>query len=452
MHHAPATTLIAAALVTTAHAGSSFKLFIIDFEGFDELTPITTQYADDLGATFSTPGEPENPPIIAVEGSPIVGWSGDGPASSGSNSLTDPLVDGSNGVPNSIAIDFDPPVTSVSLFVIDIDGNDTFAVRAFDGETEVDSMTVSSGEPGAGNNQSTEFNVAGANITSVLIEPVDADDSTGWGMDFVTFTRPCEGVECGPRVQVAQESAPGVGDFDDNILGEVLPYAFSGTPGEFYGYGVPDGSSFNGPVIEPVTNRSHLVLSAAGGGVALTMVHDAASDGSGGDAEMMVELFGDPDGAEIAIFDDPNKNASAYTGEPGESVFTAHHNWSSCCTDGWLIAGFGCAWTAYVQFTDVNGNPNDATIANLDEWVAYSADGVNLTLAIEPDRRVRLMQLPTECTGDLDADLLVGSTDLNLVLAQFGCTQDCCADIDGDGDVDSSDLNLVLAAFGGSCQ
>jgi hypothetical protein len=50
---------------------------------------------------------------------------------------------------------------------------------------------------------------------------------------------------------------------------------------------------------------------------------------------------------------------------------------------------------------------------------------------------------------DLNGDGEVDSSDLNIVLADFGCSvpRDCAGDTDGDGDTDSSDLNVVLAAF-----
>ncbi len=55
------------------------------------------------------------------------------------------------------------------------------------------------------------------------------------------------------------------------------------------------------------------------------------------------------------------------------------------------------------------------------------------------------------CDGDIDNDLSVDSTDLNLLLADFGATGPGLAgDIDGDEDVDSADLNALLGEFG-SC-
>ena len=60
-------------------------------------------------------------------------------------------------------------------------------------------------------------------------------------------------------------------------------------------------------------------------------------------------------------------------------------------------------------------------------------------------------QVPSPCPGDVDGDNDVDSTDLNLVLTDFGCTSACPGDADGDGDADSTDLNIVLTAFGTAC-
>jgi len=57
------------------------------------------------------------------------------------------------------------------------------------------------------------------------------------------------------------------------------------------------------------------------------------------------------------------------------------------------------------------------------------------------------------CPGDIDGDMDVDSTDLNVVLTDFGCTPPapCPGDADQDQDTDSTDLNIVLSTFGASC-
>lgn len=59
---------------------------------------------------------------------------------------------------------------------------------------------------------------------------------------------------------------------------------------------------------------------------------------------------------------------------------------------------------------------------------------------------------PPDCPADLDGDLVVGLSDLGIILADYGCASSCVADIDGDDDTDLSDLGVVLAEFGSSCE
>lgn len=61
---------------------------------------------------------------------------------------------------------------------------------------------------------------------------------------------------------------------------------------------------------------------------------------------------------------------------------------------------------------------------------------------------------PSACPADLDESGAVGSPDLNLVLASFGCAgaPACGGDVDRDGDTDSADLNALLAVFGQGCE
>jgi len=63
-----------------------------------------------------------------------------------------------------------------------------------------------------------------------------------------------------------------------------------------------------------------------------------------------------------------------------------------------------------------------------------------------------LLAPPPSLPADLDGDCDVDSTDLNLLLSDFGCAgAGCTGDIDGDGDADSTDLNVLLASFGQTC-
>ncbi len=433
------------AIAPPASGDDLFELFLVDFEGLEEGTPIGDQYAD-LGVIFSIPGS-RALPILAVEGSPAVAFTGagsDNPMSSGSGGLTDPI----GSPPIDVQMDFDPPVTSVRLFIIDIDVADTFTVRAFDAaDNEVDAMTVSAGDPGAGNGVSTEFIVAGEAITRVVIDmpPVGG---IGWATDFITFTRPCDGI-CGKQIRVSQESSPGAGDFADNVLGVLGAYPSLGTTAaEFYGYNIPEGDSWNGPLLTPIADRSHIVFAETAEGLTMFVVHDRAipNDPDGGDAELMYEFINDDDGGEITVKDDPG---DGYSGGSGDLVFTSDHVWSPCCTDGLALSGLDCEGILEVTFTDTGSGP---TIDGLTSWVAYSSNGAQIPLALEEDRSVRFEVVPPpSCLADLNCTGNVNAADLAILLSAWGPNPGSVADIDGDRVVGASDLAILLSQWG-ACQ
>ncbi|MHC4947366.1 MAG: hypothetical protein ACYTG1_03780 [Planctomycetota bacterium] len=429
------------------------ELFLVDFEGFAEETEIDDEYAV-LGIAFSIDGNPAVLPIIAIEGSPTIGFVGagdDAPMSDGIAGLTDPLVGGDFMVGGQdIVMTFDPPVTSVRFFVVDIDSGETYTARAYDGSTEVNSDAHAAGQPGTGNAVSTEFFLSAASITSVVLEiPI----LSGFAIDFLSFTRPCSGAACGPLVEISQESAPGVGDFDTNILGTLLTHPTTASAAGFYAYDVPEGDSWNGQALTPVVDRSHLLLADTSDGLSLFITHDCAipDDPDGGQAEMRFELSGDPDGMFRSVEDDPPpiEIGAAYTGDPGDSVFTAGWEWAPCCTDGQALSGLDGDWSMLVVFTEVDGNSSTLPIARLTEWVAYSSDGIQIPLALEVDRRVRLRSLGVACPEDCaqPPDGQVDVTDLLAVLAQWGQAGTPC-DTDGGGAVDVGDLLAVLGEWG----
>lgn len=56
-----------------------------------------------------------------------------------------------------------------------------------------------------------------------------------------------------------------------------------------------------------------------------------------------------------------------------------------------------------------------------------------------------------DCVGDFNGDFAVGTADLLIFLADFGCSGVCIADLDGDLLTGSSDLLIFLAVFGTDC-
>jgi hypothetical protein len=55
------------------------------------------------------------------------------------------------------------------------------------------------------------------------------------------------------------------------------------------------------------------------------------------------------------------------------------------------------------------------------------------------------------CPGDVNGDLTVDMTDLNLLIGSFGCINDCAADLDNDLVVGSADLQIVIGNMSNTC-
>ena len=275
------------------------------------------------------------------------------------------------------------------------------------------------------------------------------DIALGTSADVDGDGAPDECPSCtGPSIRVSQESAPGVGDFDDNVLGCIFPYETSVTPADFYGYSALT-DSHDGAFFCPVADRSQILVARTSIGTALVTVHDRAfpADPDGGSAEMRFELFGDPDGAFRAVGDDPPGSGDQYAGQPGQPLFTSVHSWTPGTTDGMVLGGIDGLWTMFVRFTEIDGNSGTPPIAGLSEWTVVSACGADIPLALQVDRRVRLDPAPT-CDADLDGDGTVGITDFLALLAAWGTDPGGPPDLDGDGTVGITDFLMLLGTWG----
>ena len=58
---------------------------------------------------------------------------------------------------------------------------------------------------------------------------------------------------------------------------------------------------------------------------------------------------------------------------------------------------------------------------------------------------------PVPCAEDLDGDGVVATSDVMLMLSEFGCEGGCALDVDGDGSVGISDVLALLSRFGDVC-
>jgi hypothetical protein len=242
--------------------------------------------------------------------------------------------------------------------------------------------------------------------------------------------------------EISQESAPGAGDFADHVLGSIQPYVSAEAAAEYYGWS--SGTNwFSGPDPPLTDNRSHLFMVAGSDGLALYVVHDDHAGGAGGRAETEVN-----NGCETANFmvrDDSNDANDIFNELDGGSLFQARNVWLGSRTDGYAIGVLNCAWSAVIRFTDLfSGAP---TFDGLDSWVAYSAGGGQIALALEEDRRVRITAI-IGCPADLDGDGIVNVVDFLILLAEWGPCDCCDADLDQDGTVGIIDFLSMLAQWG----
>jgi hypothetical protein len=56
-----------------------------------------------------------------------------------------------------------------------------------------------------------------------------------------------------------------------------------------------------------------------------------------------------------------------------------------------------------------------------------------------------------ECLGDFDNDGVITTSDLLILLANFGCVNNCNGDLNGDALVNTADMLIFLTVFGSAC-
>ncbi|MBT5368781.1 MAG: hypothetical protein HOL05_12130, partial [Nitrospinaceae bacterium] len=193
------------------------------------------------------------------------------------------------------------------------------------------------------------------------------------------------------RIRVAQESAPGRGDFDANILGYIDPYPErEKAAAEFYSYEALSHYSFNGPHPRLRDDTSHLFLVTTREGLSLFIVHDKPNNPDGGGATMRIRVKGDPNGARILIFDDPNSEWDTFDAKPGGKEFLTWHRWFPCCTDGLVLGTLEGRWRVFLEFPAGDAAVGDEPFDGLQRWRAFSASGNIVELKLKKGRRVRL--------------------------------------------------------------
>ncbi|MFC1491376.1 hypothetical protein ACFLQ0_02165 [Nitrospinota bacterium] len=193
------------------------------------------------------------------------------------------------------------------------------------------------------------------------------------------------------RIRVAQESRPGAGDFDKNILGFIDAYfEKEKAASEVYSYEEVARYSFNGPHPSLRADTSHLFFVTTKEGLCLFIVHDKPNDEDGGVAVMRFRVKGDPDGARILVFDDPYSDWDSFNATSGGKEFFTWHRWFPCCTDGFVLGALEGSWKAYLEFPAKDALAADNTFLGMKFWRAFSADGSHIALKLVKGRRVRL--------------------------------------------------------------
>jgi hypothetical protein len=88
-----------------------------------------------------------------------------------------------------------------------------------------------------------------------------------------------------------------------------------------------------------------------------------------------------------------------------------------------------------------------------DGLIDTESNAADFDIVTAPTPRNSLSAPPSGCGGtacveDLDGDGSIGSSDVGLMLLDFGPCAGCTADLDGDGAVTGSDIALLLLSFG----
>ncbi len=180
-------------------------------------------------------------------------------------------------------------------------------------------------------------------------------------------------------IRVSQESAPGAGDFDSNVLGYITAFdAPSQTPFQIYGY---DGFSYTGTIVPSVDNTQQTFFVNTAQGLSLFHVIDGIYGGFSGEAYLLFQVFNDT--VDIQIFDDIGE----LTLGGGGTTVTGNFVFNNCCTDGVVFGALdGNQWVVHIENTA-------PTVALREGWRIV---GANQTFSVsdDPNRRVRFDAVP----------------------------------------------------------
>jgi hypothetical protein len=171
------------------------------------------------------------------------------------------------------------------------------------------------------------------------------------------------------RIRVAQESRPGAGDFDQNILGYIDPYfEKEKAASEFYSYEEISFYSFNGAHPRLRADTSHLFFVSTKEGLTLFIVHDKPNDPDGGGAVMRLRVEGDPDGVRVLVFDDPYSEWDFFKVSSDRREIRTWYRWFPCCTDGLALGALDGGWKVFLEFPAADSLTGNVTFMGLKHW------------------------------------------------------------------------------------
>lgn len=195
------------------------------------------------------------------------------------------------------------------------------------------------------------------------------------------------------EIQVFQESAPGLGDFEAHPLGRFEASVADKEAADLYRY---RGSKSQGD-FELTRDRSHLFFVETKEGLVLFIIHDDGRGGNrGGRAGLVVEFTRtrslDFRGItpQILVEDEPERGGDKYLIEDGQ--ISMQHRWISGYTDGIVIGPFvGSGFIMDVKFSTVEAR--SPAIAGLESWAVttLSSNRAPIMLTLVEGLRARIV-------------------------------------------------------------
>jgi hypothetical protein len=174
-------------------------------------------------------------------------------------------------------------------------------------------------------------------------------------------------------IRVSQESSPGAGDFDSNVLGIVDSIDLSAqTPGQIYNY---SSNSYMGTVVTPVNNQQQTFFVNTSTGLSLFHILDAIGGGGAGTGALLFTVFGDT--VALQVQDDPGEIVLGGGGTTVTGTFT----FGNGAMDGVAFGSLDDPWTVHAS--------NTAAPTGLDQ--GWRIVGVNQSISVSDavNRRVR---------------------------------------------------------------